>query len=121
MAALLRAGLRVSMAGHAIGLLAGVGVLARGASPWFAAGLAAWGYLVYLQLRVAIDAELFGWLASGAGTAEMDGFLVRTGLLKRAVDRPDADRVRGAMALWRRLLGVLAFEFVAVLAGLAWP
>ena len=59
--------------------------------------------------------------AAGTGTAEMDGFLVRAGLLKRAAERPDADRVRGAMALWRRLLGVLALEFVAVLAGLAWP
>ena len=120
MAALMRAGLRASMAGHGAGVVAGVGVTVQGASPGLVVALVAWGYLVYLQVRVAIDAELFGWLAEGAAVAEMDGFLVRAGLLKRAVERTDEDRVRGAMGLWRRLLVTLVVEFVAVLAGLAW-
>jgi len=106
------------MAGHAGAVLAGFGILHQGVEAAYLAALAAWGYLVYLQIRVSLDAELFGWLANGGAPAELDGFLVRAGLLREARERTAEDRCRGAFRLWRQLLAVLVVELVAVAVGL---
>jgi len=117
-ACLLRAGFQASLAGHVGALLAGWGLLQRHAEPAFLVALAAWAYLVYLQVRVSLDAELFGWLAGGGEVDEMDGFLVRAGLIPAGRARTAPDRCRGALRLWRQLLAVLALELVAVAVGL---
>lgn len=113
-AALLRSGFRTSMAGHVGAVLAALGT----PGPARLVALAAWGYLVYLQVRVSLDVELFTLLANGATTAEVDGFLVRSGLLGQARERSDADRCRGALRLWKWLMGVLVIELVAAVIGL---
>jgi len=117
-ACLLRAGFRASFAGHVGAILAGAGILHQGVEAPYLIALAAWGYLVYLQMRVSLDAELFSWLGSGGTTEELDGFLVRAGLLSAPRERSDEDRCRGAIRLWKRLLFVLAVELAAVVAGL---
>ena len=108
------------MAGHVGALLAGAEILQRGVNPANAIGLAAWGYLVYLQIRVSLDAELFTWLANGGTAQEIDGFLVTAGLIPAAKERSPAGRCQGAIGLWRRLLIVLVVELVAVAIGLRW-
>ena len=113
-AALLRAGFRVSMAGHVGVVLAALGT----PGPARLVALAAWGYLVYLQVRVSLDAELFTVLANGATPVDLDGFLVRSGLVKQARERTDEDRCRGALRLWRWLMAVLVVELVAAVIGL---
>lgn len=113
-AALLRAGFRVSMAGHVGAVLAALGT----PGPARLAALAAWGYLVYLQVRVSLDAELFTLLANGATPVDLDGFLVRAKLIKTARERTDEDRCRGALRLWRQLIAVLVLELIAAVIGL---
>jgi hypothetical protein len=117
-ACLLRAGFRASMAGHVGAVLAGLGILHQGVEAAYLMGLAAWGYLVYLQVRVSLDAELFSWLANGGTTAEMDGFLGRAGLISGARERSVEDRCRGAVRLWKQLMVVLFVELVVVVIGL---
>jgi hypothetical protein len=112
-AGLLRAGFRASMAGHAGAVLAGMGQ-----GPARLVALAAWGYLVYLQVRVSLDVELFTLLANGVAPGEMDGFLVRAGLIKSPRERSPEDRCRGALRLWRQLMIVLVIELVAVVIAL---
>ena len=118
MAGLMRAGLGASMAGHVGAVLAGMGILHRGLDGFHAVALGAWGYMIYLQLRVHLDAELFTWLAEGGTTEELDGFLVRMGLLQKARERSGEERLRGAMGLWRQLVAVLVIELVAAVIGL---
>jgi hypothetical protein len=118
MACLLRAGLGASMAGHAGAVLAGLGMLHRGAGPAHAVALGAWALLIYLQLRVHLDAELFQWLAEGGSMEELDTFLERTGLRKRSGERSADERLRGALGLWRQLLAVLVIELAAAAIGL---
>jgi hypothetical protein len=117
-ACLLRAGIRASFAGHVGAILAGLGILHQGMEAAYLTALAAWGYLVYLQIRVSLDAELFEWLANGATTAELDGFLVKSGLIRVGRERTADDRCKGALGLWRQLMAVMAVELIAVLIGL---
>lgn len=117
-ACLLRAGLRASMAGHVGALLAGMGILHQGVAAGYVVALVAWGYLVYLQVRVSLDAELFSWLALGGETGDVDSFLVRSALVGAARERSVDDRCLGALRLWRRLMVVLVVEIVAVGVGL---
>ena len=113
-AALLRAGFRASMAGHVGAVLAAMGP----SGPARLIALAAWCYLVYLQIRVSLDAELFTLFANGATAAEVDGFLSKSGLVKRIRERTTEDRCRGALRLWRWLMGVLILELAAAVIGL---
>lgn len=112
-AGLLRAGFHASIVGHAGAVMAGMGH-----GPARLVALAAWGYLVYLQVRVSLDAELFTLLADGVAPAEMDGFLARAGLIGTPRERSPQDRCRGALLLWRQLMIVLAIELVAVVIAL---
>lgn len=108
-ACLLRAGYRASMAGHVGAVLAALG---HGPARWVA--LSCWFYLIYLQLRVSLDAELFTLLANGTTPPDLDGFLVRAGLIARARERSAEDRCAGAWRLWRTLLVVVVLELAAV-------
>jgi hypothetical protein len=67
---------------------------------------------------VSLDAELFGWLADGGTTVELDSFLVRSGLIREGRERSGEDRCRGALWLWRQIVIVLAIELAAVAIGL---
>ena len=118
-ACLLRSGVVAAYAGHAGAVVAGMGIVYQGPGIGFLLALAAWGYLVYLQVRVALDAELFASLGRGAAVEEMDQFLVTAGLVGSVKTRTDLDRCLGAVRLWRRLLVALVVELVAVGAGLA--
>ncbi|MBI2688482.1 MAG: hypothetical protein HYX27_19430 [Acidobacteria bacterium] len=118
-ACLLRSGITASYAGHAGAVIAGIGLIHQGLGIGYAAGLFAWACLVYLQIRVSLDAELFTLLANGAEPADLDNFLVRSRLLTSPRQRSIEDRCRGAAALWRKLLTVLVIELVSVGAGLA--
>ncbi|MFN0101804.1 MAG: hypothetical protein ACKV2U_06910 [Bryobacteraceae bacterium] len=118
-ACILRAGLTASYAGHVGAVLAGSALAVQGPGIGYLVGLAAWGYLVYLQVRVALDAELFSWLANGGDLAEIDDFLVRAGLISATRERSADERCRGALRLWRRLIAALVVELAAVGAGLA--
>lgn len=100
-------------------MVAGMGILYQGPGIGFLLALGAWGYLVYLQVRVALDAALFESLGRGAAVEEIDQFLVTAGLVGKVKTRTDLDRCLGAVRLWRRLLVALVVELVAVGAGLA--
>ncbi|HEU0120670.1 MAG TPA: hypothetical protein VFQ91_09110 [Bryobacteraceae bacterium] len=119
-AALLRSGEAAAWAGHVGAVLAGLGLVHQGLRFGYVAALGLWACLVYLHVRVRLDEELFTWLAEGSDPGSLDQFLERAGLRKRPNSpRPAAERMAGAVRLWRRLLLVLALELLSAAGGTA--
>lgn len=112
-AGLLRSGKSVALAGH-VAMLAGL-VLRPGA--WWV--MAAWAVMVYFAVRVELDARLFVVLAEGSPEA-LDEWLAAAGLRKKGEPRTLADRRRGAMRLWRGLVGALVVEIGLVAGAVIW-
>ena len=73
-------------------------------SSWLAPGsLLVWCCVVYLAVRVRIDAKLFELLATYPAE-QLDVFRASSGLKKATTARTIASRRRGALRLWRALI-----------------
>jgi hypothetical protein len=112
-AAVLRSGGSVALAGHAAALMS-VLSLSRGWIEWSA--LLVWCAVVYLSIRVRLDAQLFELLAQHPAE-QLDHWLDAAGLRKHTSARTMEDRRRGAMRLWRALLVAVVIEIALMLAG----
>lgn len=112
-ASFLRSGAVLSNASHCAALIAAAGLLLTHPAAgrlWFATSILCWPIASYLGVRVAIDASLFHELAADPddrGRA-LDERLRRT-------ERTLAERSRGALRLWTRLIVTVAVQ-LAILA-----
>ena len=107
-AATLRALRPLMAAAQAVAMVAGVWLGAK-TSLWLFASLTVWVAGLYLAVRVFLDAELLELLAADpeGHPGELDDFLIRTGLRRKAVKRSLAERCQGSLLLGKKL--VLAF------------
>lgn len=113
-AAVLHSGASVALAGHAAALIAAV--LLRGAG-WLAfCALLVWCAVIYLAVRVKMDAQFFELLADHPPD-HFDTWLASAGLRKSSAPRTIPERRRGALRLWRALVAAVAIEIAFVLAG----
>lgn len=119
-AAVLRSGTAVALAGHAAALMS---VLAAGTdarTAWIAIlALLDWCVVVYLAIRVRIDAGFFELLA-GHPPEPLDEWLKATGLRAGTPPRTMADRRSGALRLWRRLVIAVVVQIGLLVASLLW-
>jgi hypothetical protein len=113
-AAVLRSGGSIALAGHAAAVMS---VLLISKSQWTeCCALLAWCAVVYLALRVRMDAQFFELLADNPA-APFDEWLDAAGLRKNSGPRTIEDRRRGALRLWRALVVAVAIEIALMLAG----
>jgi hypothetical protein len=73
--------------------------------------------MVYLSIRVKMDARFFELLAVHSGE-QLDQWLDTTGLRKNAAPRTIQERRRGALRLWRALVAAVAIEIALLLLGM---
>jgi len=110
-ASVLRAGGRVALASNAAAVLTLLPLSKGGTAAWIAGGsLLFWCAVVYLAVRVAMDARFFELLADERDADELDAWLDSAGLKKRGAPRTMADRRRGALRLWLALTMVAAAQ-----------
>lgn len=120
-AALLDAGHVAGALGHGSALLAGYALLSAAPGTTVhvccALALALWPLTAWLALRVALDARLFATLDPDAATlARFDACLLALGLYPGVPGpRPVLARCRGALRLWRGLLGCAGVQCALVL------
>jgi hypothetical protein len=113
-AAVLRSGGSIALAGHAAAVMS---VLLISKSRWIeCCSLLAWCVVVYLAVRVSIDAHFFELLADNPA-GQFDDWLDATGLRKNSGPRTIQDRRRGALRLWRALVVAVTVEIVLMLSG----
>ncbi len=113
-AAVLHSGASVTLAGHSAALIAAV--LLRSAG-WIAlCALLVWCVVIYLSVRVRMDAQFFDLLADHP-VDQLDTWLDSAGLRKNSAPRTIPERRRGALRLWRALVAATAIEIAFVLAG----
>jgi hypothetical protein len=120
-ASMLDSGRVLALASQAAALIAAI-------SPWntlahrllFAVALVLWPLACWLAIRVAIDASLFRAMARDpeASARSLDTFLTAHGLAPAPSGRPLADRCRGALRLWRRLMFVAGLQMILVVSAL---
>lgn len=72
--------------------------------------LALLGAGTWLAARVGVDAALFDALANGLSPDDLDVALVATGLVEERGPRSLADRIAGALRLWRLQLTVVVLQ-----------
>lgn len=118
LASLLDAGVTAGYAGHAGAVVAVLAYYKHGFRPAYVCALALWALVVYLQVRVRLDAGLFRWLATGTSLDTVDAFLAETGLRARRPSVPAADRIAGALRLWKWLIAAVIAEWVLLLVRL---
>ena len=117
-AAVLRSGASVALAGHVAALMSVLAMYHGGPSARIAwCGLLVWCAVVYLAMRVKIDAQFFELLATEPAE-QLDGWLADTGLRKNSRARTIPERRRGALRLWRALVAAVAIEIAMLLAAL---
>jgi hypothetical protein len=121
-AAVLKSGSTVALAGHAAAIMSvlvivspiwkgGFGIWMEGCS------IMVWCAVVYLAVRVKIDAGFFKLLADESAD-DLDTWLDAAGLRKKAAAKALQERRRGALKLWRALGGAVALEIGLMLLGL---
>jgi len=98
------------MAGHAAAVMS---VLSISSALKFCP-LLVWCAVVYLAVRVKIDATFFELLADHP-PEQLDTWLDAAGLRKNAQPRTIEQRRRGALRLWRALVAAVAVEIVLLL------
>jgi hypothetical protein len=122
-ASFLRSGRVLSNASNCAALIAAAGTLLThtlAARLSFAASFLCWPLACYFSLRVAIDASLFRDLGGAAadGGAALDDLLRTWGLARGKGGRTIAERGRGALKLWHRLIASVAAQLAAMVAGI---
>jgi hypothetical protein len=110
-AAVLRSGSSVALAGHVAAVMS---VLSMGAAWMTGCAVLVWCAGVYLAVRVKIDAQFFELLAVQPAE-QLDDWLDAAGLRKKSGVRTIEERRRGALRLWRGLVGVVAVQISLVL------
>jgi hypothetical protein len=116
-AALLRSGGSISLAGHIAAVISVVTIGKAGSGVWIERGsLLVWCAIVYLTVRVKLDASFFELLTIHPAE-QLDQWLDATGLRKSAPPRSTEQRRRGAMRLWRALVAAVAIEIALMMLG----
>jgi hypothetical protein len=122
-AAVLRSGSSVALAGHAAAVMSVLSIGNGGSAAWVGCcSMLTWCVVVYLALRVKMDALFFEVLAVDPGAVDqnagqLDDWLEATGLRKNAGPRTIEDRRRGALRLWKALVAAVATQIALMLAG----
>ena len=113
-AALLHSGSSVALAGNVAAVIAAICIRSAGAIAFCV--LIAWCAVVYLAIRVSIDARFFELLANHP-VDQFDSWLNATGLRKTSTARTIQERRRGAIRIWRALIAAAAIEIAMTLIG----
>jgi hypothetical protein len=122
-ASFLRSGRVLSNCSNSAALIAAAGVFLAHASAErriFATSLLCWPVACYFSLRVAIDASLFRELGRepADGGQALDALLGAWGLAGKLPHRTIAERSRGALKLWKRLIAVAAVQLATLAAAI---
>jgi hypothetical protein len=111
-AAVLRSANSAAVAGHVAAVISALII-----EKWSAKGsLLVWCVVVYLAIRVRMDALFFELLADHPAE-QFDNWMKAAGLRKHTPPRAIQDRRRGALRLWRALLLAVGIEIALTLAG----
>ena len=117
-AGFLDSGCTLAHLANAAALIAGIGYWwSRGITAvLLGVSLAAWGLESWFAVRVAIDRRLFRALADCPedGADWLDTLLVDWRFIKAAKSRSTADRISGALRLWRNQSAALALQLAAL-------
>ena len=122
-ASLLRSDRVLANASNCAAVMAALGLLlshSEAARLLFAASILCWPVAVYLGVRVAIDASLFRDLAGelADGGQALDKLLRDRGLLRARPERTLAERSRGAIKIWKRMIAIVAVQLAVVVAAI---
>jgi hypothetical protein len=122
-ASFLRSGRVLCNAGNCGAVIAGIGILlTHGVAGrlLFAASILCWPIACYFGVRVSIDVSLFRELARGPadGGQALDEVLRSRGLLRARAERTLAERSRGALRLWFRLIVIVAIQLTILAAAM---
>ena len=118
-AAVLRSGSSLALAGHAAAIMSVLCIMGRGgAGEWLGClAILNWCAVVYLAIRVKIDAAFFELLADHSAE-QLDAWLKATGLREETTQRTLAERRAGGLRLWRRLGFAVAIQIALLLLAL---
>ena len=111
-AAVLRSADSAAVAGHVAAVISALSIGSRTAK----CALLVWCAVIYLAVRVRMDALFFELLADHPAE-ELDNWMNAAGLRKHMPPRTMQDRRRGARRLWRVLLIAVSIEIALTLAG----
>ncbi len=118
-ASLLRSGSTLVLPAHVGALLAGLHIHSQAHGVWFCfASLLCWCVVVYLAVRIKIDAGFFEILAADPDHApeQLDHFLDNAGLRKVSKSRTIDERCRGALGLWRKMVAMVVVQLILLFA-----
>ena len=112
-ASLLRSGRTLALAAHAAAIFSGFHLRA---DLFMFASLFCWCAAIYLAFRIRIDEALFELLSEdpALAPARLDQFLATHHLRKSKTQRNITDRCRGAIRLWRSLVGIILIQFATL-------
>jgi hypothetical protein len=110
-AAVLRSGKSAVVAGHVAAVISALSIRSGG---WIA--LLVWCAVIYLAVRVRMDALFFELLADHPAE-QFDDWMKAAGLRKHASPRTIQDRRHGALRLWRGLIAAVIVEIALTLVG----
>jgi hypothetical protein len=113
-AAVLRSGKSAAVAGHVAAVISALSIRSGGRVAMFA--LLVWCLVVYLAIRVRMDALFFKLLADHPAE-QFDDWMNAAGLRKHASPGTIQDRRRGALRLWRGLIAAVIIEIALTLVG----
>jgi hypothetical protein len=113
-AAVLRSGGSVALAGH-VAVVISMLSESVGWIRW--CSILVWCSIVYLTIRVKMDARFFELLAVHSAE-QLDQWLDTAGLRNKAAPRTIQERRRGALRLWRALVAAVAIEIALLLLGM---
>ena len=114
-ASLLRSGSTLVLTAHVGAALAGFHIHSQSHGIWFCfASLLCWCAVVYLAVRIKIDAGFFEMLASDPEHApeQLDQFLAKAGLRKIGKATAIDERCKGALRLWRRMVVMVVVQLI---------
>jgi hypothetical protein len=123
-AAVLRSGSSLALAGHAIAVMSVLSIGNGGSAAWIeCCSMLTWCVVVYLAVRVKIDANFFEILAEdqsaeGHRAGQLDDWLDAAGLRKDTGPRTIEERRCGALRLWLALVAAVATQMALMLAGM---
>lgn len=117
-AALLRSGASLALAAHVTVVISVLSTWNAGPVAWIKwCSVLVWCLVVYLAVRVKMDARFFELLAVHPAE-QLDAWLDIAGLRKSARPKTIQERRRGALRLWRALAAAVAIEIALMLLGM---